>query len=362
MSFQQGVGGTAAQPGYPAQPPKKKRGLSGCVVALIVVCVVGTLGLGLMVLLLAVAAGAASEGLSKEGQFRFREITVRSGGPRKVYVVPVDGIIASRGAFADGDPVAIFKEQLKRAERDSNCAAVIVSIDSPGGGITATDIMYRAVLGFKERTGKPVVACMMDVAASGGYYLASACDTIIAHPSTLTGSIGVIMPLYDVTGLMSKVGVQARFVTSGRFKTMGSPFVQRTPDEEAADRALLQTMVDDMYAQFVGVVARGRKMTPDQVRKLADGRVYTGAQAQQNGLVDQLGYFEDAVAAAERLSGTSGTRVIVSRRIVSFVEVLTGQAQARARAWAPVRLEELFTLSFGKPLYLWINPEPAAQP
>lgn len=349
----------AQMPPGPVVPPRKSR--SGCLIAVVVFFVLLVVGgiflVGAMIMGLGAAAAAGGSEFSagtREGQFRFREITVRQGGPAKIIVIPIEGIISSGGFAAMNDPVEGYKAQLDKITKDGNAVAVILTINSPGGGITATDIMHKATLDFKRRTGRPVVACLMDVAASGGYYLACASDKIVCHSSTLTGSIGVLMPLYDVTGLMSKVGVKARFVTSGKFKNMGSPFVEKTPEVLKAEHQMLQTMVNEMYEQFVTVVAEGRKLPRPKVRELADGRVYSGVEALELKLVDQIGYFDDAVDSAEKLASASRAKVVVYRRVISFVDLFTGQASAeRSRV---LSIDSLLRRSYGSPLYLWLMP------
>jgi len=222
----------------------------------------------------------------------------------KVAVIDVEGMILNARSSSllgsDGDNmVSIFRERLDAAAVDPHVKAVVLRINSPGGAVTASDIMYREVLSFREDTHKPVVACMMDVAASGGYYLAMACDRIYAHPTTVTGSIGVIMSLYNASGLMAKLGVSTNPIKSGANKDLGNPARPMTEQE----RAILQGMVNSFYDQFVQVVAAGRHMPEDQVRKLADGRVYTGVEAKKLGLVDEVGYLEDALRGALAMAG-----------------------------------------------------------
>src|SRR5262249_22941878 len=163
-------------------------------------------------------------------------------------------------------------------------------INSPGGAVTASDILYQDLVRFRAETGKPVIACMMDVAASGGYYVAMGCDRIYAHPTTVTGSIGVIMSLYNATGLFHMLGVKSDPIKSGPNKDIGNPGRPMTEEE----RAILQQMVGSFYDQFVQVVVRGRPELPEErIRALADGRVYTGLDAKKLGLVDEIGYLDD---------------------------------------------------------------------
>ena len=206
----------------------------------------------------------------------------------KVAVIDVEGLILNArtsGLLGDGEnPVALFRERLEAAAADRHVRAVVLRINSPGGGVTASDIMYEDLVRFREKTHKPVVACLMDVAASGAYYLAMGCDAVYAHPTTVTGSIGVIMSLYNASGLFSMLGVRSDPIKSGPNKDLGNPLRAMTKQE----RAILQAMVNSFYDQFVKVVAAGRKLPEDKVRELADGRVFTGEEACRLGLVDRI--------------------------------------------------------------------------
>jgi protease-4 len=228
----------------------------------------------------------------------------------KVALIDVDGLIVNArtgNLFSSGDnPVSLFRERLDAAACDRRVKAVVLRINTPGGGVTASDIMYRDLVNFREETGKPVVACLMDVAASGGYYLAVGCDRIFAHPTTVTGSIGVIMNLYNAHGLLSMVGVKSEPIKSGPNKDIGNP---ARPMSDA-ERALLQKMVNSFHEQFVSVVAKGRNLPVERVRELADGRVYTGLEAKAEGLVDEVGYLEDALNAALAMACLKDAKVV----------------------------------------------------
>jgi protease-4 len=232
----------------------------------------------------------------------------------KVAVIDVDGMIMnarSSGLLGSGEnPVSLFREKLDAAADDQHVKAVVLRINSPGGGVTASDIMYQDLVHFRHKTGKPVVACMMDVAASGGYYLAMGCDWVYAHPTTVTGSIGVIMSLYNATGLFAKLGVSSDPIKSGPNKDIGNPARQMTKEEHA----ILQGMVNSFYDQFVRVVAAGRKLPEDRVRVLADGRVYTGLDAHKLGLVDEVGYLEDAICTAKKMACIKDAKVVAYDR------------------------------------------------
>lgn len=232
----------------------------------------------------------------------------------KVAIIDVDGLIMnmrSSGLLGSGEnPVSLFREKLDAAAADKNVKAVVLRINSPGGAVTASDIMYQDLLAFRHDTHKPVVACMMDVAASGGYYLAMASDCVYAHPTTVTGSIGVIMSLYNAHALLSAVGIKSEPIKSGPNKDLGNPARPMTDEE----RAILQGMVNSFYGEFVHIVAEGRHMPEEKVRGLADGRVYTGLDAQRLGLVDKVGYLEDAIQAAMDLACIKDATIVAYNR------------------------------------------------
>ncbi|MFM7140921.1 MAG: signal peptide peptidase SppA [Alphaproteobacteria bacterium] len=216
-----------------------------------------------------------------------------------VAVVPVEG-----GIVRSDD----FVETLRDLRDDAGVSAVVLRVNSPGGGVAPSQEMYSAV---RDLAGtKPVVASLGSVAASGGYYVASAADEIVASPGSLTGSIGVIMSLTNVSGLLDKLGVEADVLKAGSRKDMGSPFRALTPE----DRKLFQEMLDQVHGQFIEAVAAGRKMDVAAMRKLADGRVFTGQQAKELGLVDRLGSLQDAVRTAAARAGVEGEPEVETRR------------------------------------------------
>lgn len=233
----------------------------------------------------------------------------------RIAIIDVEGMILNArldgGLFTAGEnPVSLFRERLDQAAKDPRVKAVVLRINSPGGGVTASDVMYRDLCRFREHTGKPVVACLMDVAASGGYYLAMGADHVIAHPTTVTGSIGVIMSLYNVYGLCQLLGISSEPIKSGPNKDLGNPARLMTEPE----RAILQGVVNQFYDQFVTVVARGRRMPEEQVRAIADGRIYSGVEACKLGLVDKVGYLEDAFHTAMTLAGIDDAAVVAYDR------------------------------------------------
>ena len=230
----------------------------------------------------------------------------RTAGGDRIAIIRVEGVL-SGGASAEGwENGAVGAEtlaqQLNEARRDPHVKAVLLRINSPGGSVSAAEETAREIARYKE-SGKPIVASMGDMAASAGYWLAASCDKIYANPSTLTGSIGVYVPYLNLEGLYDKLGVRQEKIKSGIHKDILSPERPMTPQE----REILQTMVSEMYDTFVDVVSTGRHLSPEAVRKLADGRIYTGRQAKTLGLVDELGNFQDAIIATGVLAGLGET-------------------------------------------------------
>jgi protease-4 len=207
------------------------------------------------------------------------------------------GVVEVKGFLADPRPAV---DALRELRKDKGIKAVVVRVETPGGLVAPSQEIHDEVA--RTAAAKPVVVSMGVVAASGGYYLAVPATRIIADPGTATGSIGVILKFEEVHGLMDKLGLRTGVVKSGAMKDAGSPFRPMSGQE----KAVFQGLVDDIFGQFVDAVAKGRKMDRARVRSLADGRVYSGRQAQRLGLVDELGGFWDAVARAQKLAGLKG--------------------------------------------------------
>jgi protease IV len=228
-----------------------------------------------------------------------------TGGETKVLTLfggDVIGVLEIEGSI-DSSREAVHG--LKRFVETRGIKAVVVRIDSPGGAVAPTQEIYNEIA--RVRKEKPVVASLGSVAASGGYYIASACDRVVANPGTLTGSIGVIMELGNIEELMKKLGVKGYAIKSGPHKDIGSPFRPLTPE----GRAILQGLVDNVHGQFVSAVAKGRKMPEAKVRDLADGRIFSGEQAKELGLVDELGGLENAIETAAKRAGIEGVPQVV---------------------------------------------------
>ena len=253
-------------------------------------------------------------------------------GSDRIAVIDVSGVLVNAekpSLLQEGEnPVSLLHEQLAAAAGDSRVRAVILRINSPGGAVTASDIMYRDVRRFREETGKPVVALLMDVAASGGYYLACAADEIIAYPTTVTGSIGVIVQTVSLKPALERWGVQTEAITSGPNKDAGSPLSVLTPGH----REVLEELVDDFYARFLDVVRERRPAIPtDHFAEVTDGRVLSGQEAASLGVVDRTGDLTLAAGAARRLAAVSHADLVRYHRPLDYV----GSPYASAPA-APV--------------------------
>jgi len=291
-------------------PPKKKRGWMILALILAVLLV-----LSLFSNLAHWVGGVmdAGDSRSRVAGPKLDEVLVEDNDSRnKIAIVDVEGIITSQ--FDSGySMVDLIKEQLKRADDDERVKAVILKVNSPGGEVLASDDIYRLIADFQENTHKPVVASMGSVAASGGYYISSPCRWIVANELTITGSIGVIMHGFNYRGLMDKIGLRPEVYKSGKFKDMMSP--DREPSEITdEERQMMQGLIDDTYKKFKSVVIAGRTEAHKENKtdghalaadweSYADGRVLSGKQALDLGLVDELGDFDAAVARAEKLVG-----------------------------------------------------------
>ena len=236
----------------------------------------------------------------------------------KIALIEVSGMIQNAPAtrlLGEGEhSVSLLLEQLDKARRDPLVKAVILRINSPGGTVVASELMHDEITHFRGK-GKPVIAVMMDIAASGGYYIACACDEIVAQPSTITGSIGVIMLMFDVSGTMTKIGLKSEAITSGVHKDSGSPFRTMRPEE----RELFERIVQDMYGRFVKVVADGRpNLDEDAVRALADGRIYTASQALELGLIDRVATMREAIDSTRARVGSKNIRLVTYHRPLGY--------------------------------------------
>jgi protease IV len=288
------------------------------------------------------------------------EKTVEGHGSDKILLTEVSGFISDDSApsslslTASPPHVPLLvrvREELDKAAKDEKVKALVLRINSPGGTVTASDIIFREIQLFRARTGVPVVAVMMDVAASGAYYIALAADTIVAHPTTVTGSIGVIMVSANAEGLLQKLGLATNTIKSGEHKDMGSPFRPLTSEE----RGIFQAIIDDLQRQFVAKVAERRRIPLETAQKLADGRVYTAEQALASRLVDRIGYMPDAIDLAKRAAGLEEARIVIYRRPHQYRATYYAQAETPASG-IEASLGNMARLTGLGPkfLYLWL--------
>lgn len=224
--------------------------------------------------------------LFPDGTEPLKEFTLQGAGMEKILIIPINGFISDNPKDTPfrrrPSMVQEIVSQLKKAEKDQDIKAVILKIDSPGGSVTASDLLYHEITKYKERTKVGLVVVMMDVTASGGYYIALPADFIFAHPTTITGSVGVVLLRTNVSGLLGKIGVEMNIDKSGRNKDMGSPFRQATEEE----RQIMQIVIDDLAGRFLTLVTHHRKLTEDAKANISSARIYTADEAVRLGLVD----------------------------------------------------------------------------
>ena len=343
MSEQEPVlASTSPTPVYITVPAGPKRIWRGWFLISIVLALMMCLSVGLNLLLgIAVVGKGAVENAGSITLKGYQSNLVDGEAESKEFiaVVPVQGIIMempSEGGEGKGSLSRLRRllKELKKPETLKNLKGVLLQVDSPGGGVTTSDLMYHELSEFKKETGLPIVALFQDLAASGGYYVAMASDHIIAHETTLTGSIGVISQFYNVAELMSKVGVKVNTVKSlnfehkESFKDIGSPYRPMRPSEQK----IFQDLVTEMWQRFTHVVAEGRKgkLSLEEVQKLADGRVYTGPQALKLKLVDSIGYPGDAYAKIRELAKTPKAKIVSFSREKGWEDLFSAQTKPPA--------------------------------
>jgi len=339
-------------PGPYALPPASRR--SGCLGALLVVVF---LLFGVSVLVnVALLRKKVPKGPRMPEPLA--EKWVDGEGPDKLALVELSGVIMDEvrpgGIF--GIPTRLLeriRRELDLAAADAAVKAVVFAVDSPGGTVTTSDDILHEFERFRERTKKPVVVHMGAMAASGGYYVSMGADQIVAEPTCITGSIGVILMSFNVSGLLQKLDIQNVTIKSGANKDLLNPF---KPVNEEQVR-ILQGMIDSAYDRFLEVVARGREragLKPDELRQLADGRIYTAKEALEAKLIDRIGYRTDAFDVARRLVNLEKATVVRYCKPPSFLEALTGDPELSAlRARLPLSLETLAGLETPRLLYLW---------
>lgn len=344
--------GQASHPHYPPYHPQPRRS-SGCLPWLVLLLLLG-LG-GSMLLNLALLGGQVQLAQAGAGT-QMREEVIRGEGPDKVLVIDIDGVIAEEDGtpspFAVGQRmVTEVKRRLEAAGKNDLVRAVVLRVDSPGGTISASDQIWKAITDFRERTELPLVVSMGATCASGGYYVSAPADVLIAEPTTITGSIGVLLTTFNVAALLERIGVEGVTIKAGARKDLLNMFEPLRPE----DVAIMEGVVDDAYERFVDVVVKGRSkvgLTEERVRELADGRVYTAGQALEHKLIDELGYLDDAIERARELAQLPRAQAFRYRDEPSFLDVLAGRVSAPPLG---IELSEAALLEMTTPrvLYLW---------
>ncbi len=318
-----------------------------------------------LALLVFLLVGCVFISLPKEEPLQ--EKTIGGAGADKLLVIDVSGIITEDGSQGKSPfsrrpgHLALLKEELDLASKDKGVKAVILRINSPGGSVTVCDVMHHEIALFRAKNKNvPVIAELMDVAASGGYYIATASDRIAAHPTTVTGSLGVIAYSVNASGLLDKIGLVNQSVKSGDKKDIGTPLRQMTQEE----RQILQSVIDAMYERFLTVITAGRpelaKLDRAELKKIADGRVYTAEQALKLKLIDRIGYMDDALALALDAAGIKEAKIITYSQPRAYRNNVYSMAEALdSGAAAQVNLINIDgSLLDGRPgmrfMYLWM--------
>lgn len=340
-------------PPPPPPPPRKPRRATRWLLVLLVLGLCGSLLLNVILFAAAGLASLASLDGSRGVQEKYH--SYRRDGRSKVAIISIEGVILQGEGFV--------KRQIDRAIDDPGVKAVVLRVDSPGGTVTGSDYIYHHLCKLAEKRKIPIVVSMGGLAASGGYYVSMAVghtpDTIFAEPSTWTGSIGVIIPHYDLSGLLKSWNIKEDSIASGPRKQMGSFTKSRTKEEWEEERKLLKGLVDDSFARFKKIVRDGRQEFQDKpalLDELATGQVYSAEQAVDNGLVDKIGYIEEAIERAIELAklDKKDVKVVEYKRSPNLADVLLG-SQARSR---PPDLAGLLEMTAPRAYYLctWLPP------
>jgi len=279
--------------------------------------VVGTLTMALFILIIVIASAIGNSAPAPS-----TEKIISQGGPDKIAIVKLNGEIMETVSGYSSTIITPSQTSkvFRKLRNDSLVKAVVVYVNSPGGAVVPTDQIYNQIMELRKK--KPVIVVLGGVAASGGYYIAAAADEIVASPATITGSIGVIAKIPNFSGLLDKVGVNTATIKSGLYKDMGSSDRSMTEEE----KVIFQSLITDSYDLFVSTIVKGRQMDEATVRKLADGRIYSGKQAFNNGLVDHLGDINTAINVAQKSSGVRNPTILeykLSSWFESFMDMST---------------------------------------
>ncbi|MCI0498534.1 MAG: signal peptide peptidase SppA [Planctomycetales bacterium] len=324
------------------EPAPKKKG-SGWKVFWGIVITLSLLANGFMLLaMLGMGAALVGGGMSDSDNGILEKTLVEGARTKKIAVISIEGII--EGRMSDW-----VRRQLKAAEEDNAVKGLIVRIASPGGEVSSSDQIHYYISRFKDHTQKPVLAFMQSIAASGGYYSAVACDQIMAEPTVITGSIGVIMNHLVIKGLLEeKLGISPVTIKSGPRKDWPSMFSETTEEEK---QYLAEKIITPAYDRFVDLVAKGRKdvLSKEAIRQLADGSIYTAPEALEKKLIDQIGYFDDAVYKAEQMAHISNAHVVTYEEVFSVWSILGAESKSRISLESKI----LEKLAAPRILYLW---------
>jgi protease-4 len=305
------------------------------------------LNLGLLAGLVASIGGSSSSSFAEDEYPKLTERWSFGDGDVKAVRIALNGVImreSSSGLFGPArDKIGDVLQQIRAAANDPHVKAIIMEVNSPGGAVTPSDEIYAALMNFKaSKKGRTVVVHMSDLAASGGYYVAAAGDWLIAEPTTVLGSIGVIMQAMNWKTLSEKIGLSAVTIKSGDNKDLLNPFNEVKP----AQVALLQNLIDKMYDRFSGLVATSRNIDAEQLRTLADGRVFTADEALQHGLIDEVGYWDAAVRRVAKLLDEPSVKVVRYEHTPRFMDLLAGVR-------SPFPLNSIQESAVPRMLYLW---------
>lgn len=348
-------------PGPPhyGPPPSEGRSTSFWVAIFLFLLLMISGAVNVLFLFVGLVGSASGLGgaVSEEEGYKVVVVAYKDAKPEnRILRVPIVGAIAenlSPVVGAVGGTVSQVRRALKLAARDKDVKGVMFDIDSPGGGVTASDEIWRLIREFRAKNpSKPVMALFGSVAASGGYYIAAACDRIVARPTTITGSIGVIVSTFDVSEALAKIGIKARSLVSPNtpYKDMLSPTRPMTDDEKLKVVAI----VDEMYDRFVDIVDQGRpELSRDRVQALANGLIYSANQARSNGLVDMVADTTEAYEEMCRMINVPEAQVVEQRRIPNLADILFGARSGRPMTAGDSLAAVLFRTTGSKFLYFW---------
>jgi protease-4 len=316
-------------------------------------CLIATL----LALFLITACAGPQVKLFPDAKDPLKEFTLEGSGADRILMIPVRGVISDsprEGLITTGPSlVQEVVSQLRKAEKDKRIKAVLFKVNTPGGTITASDILYHEITAYRQRTGAKVVSAMMDMATSGGYYMSLPADLIMAHPTTLTGSVGVIFIQPKAMGLMGKIGLGVDVQKHGKNKDMGSPFRETTAEEQK----LLQATVDRLGDRFLSLVRKHRKLDAQALAEMSTARILLAEEALKLGMIDRIGYLSDAVKETKKLAGLPDeARVVVYRRDEypddNLYNVAAAASGDRKPSLVNVELPEILNLTTGF-YYIW---------